>query len=91
MNLSDDPFMIPILGRREVELRDVNSWQVLPLPKIGLPAAPWSTPNNIPHASSAEPAEQRPHYVAIRLLYLRPGLKYEDTCISEIRVAFSHA
>jgi hypothetical protein len=80
----DDWFGLPVLGRHEVELRDVDGWQPLPLPAAGPPPAGWA-PSAGPHAEKPEPAKQRPTYVAIRILSAYSGTKYEDTCISEVR------
>lgn len=74
---------IPLLGRGEVELKDVDGWQPLTLPAAGPPPATWKPGG--PPGTVANPADQHPAYVAIRILSVYPGTRYEDTCISEIR------
>ena len=70
---------MPVLGRHEVDLADLDGWQPLPLPK-------WSVPPlaEIPGPPGAY-KEQRPRFVAIRILSTWPGEKWQDTCISEVR------
>ncbi|NCG19114.1 MAG: hypothetical protein GWP91_08885 [Rhodobacterales bacterium] len=71
---------LPVLGRHEVTLTDVNDWQELALPEWKVPAA---------YAPSTQPGvtarPQRPAYLALRVLEAYPGTTWEDLCISEIR------
>jgi hypothetical protein len=77
-------FGIPVLGRHEIELADVDGWQPLPLPPTGRPPTGWA-PGAGPHAEKPAPELQKPTYLAIRILSVYPGTKYHDTCISEVR------
>lgn len=70
----------PVLGRREVELKDVDGWQELPLPEWSAPTG-WAP--SLPAGWTVPP--QTPRFVAMRILSVYPGTKYEDTCVSEIR------
>lgn len=76
---------IPVLGRAEVELKDVDGWQPLALPKWGPPPASWQPGG--PPGTVVDPAAQRPTYLALRILSVYPGEQFEDTCISEVRAA----
>jgi hypothetical protein len=80
----DEWYGIPVLGRHELELGDVDGWQPLPLPPAGRPPAGWA-PSGGPHDDKPVPEQQKPTYLAIRILSVYPGAKYEDTCISEVR------
>lgn len=62
---------VEVLAKREVELKDVNGWQDLPLPAHKVP--PPDTENPSLHT-----------FVAVEILSVYPGNKYQDTCISEI-------
>lgn len=70
---------LPVLGRHEVELEDRNGWQPLPLPT-------WSTPTDWdPERPPGWKIEtQEPAFVAIRVLSVYEGSRWQDTCISEI-------
>jgi hypothetical protein len=62
---------VVVLGRSEVELKDVNDYQELPLPVVTFPK---DDPDVIPGNT----------FVAIEILSVYPGAKYKDTCISEL-------
>lgn len=74
--------LLPVVGRHEVTLEDRDGWQPLPLPAWKLPTdyAP-----DIPKTYPLAP--QVPAYLALRILEVTPGTTWEDTCISEVRVA----
>lgn len=63
---------IRVLAKGEADLKNKNGYQQLPLPKHDL--KPWKE-GDPPSAS----------FVAIEILSVYPGSKYQDTCISEIR------
>lgn len=75
---------MPVLGRSELEFADLDAWQPLPLPA-------WSvTPlAELPGPPGSYPVNQRPRFLAIRILTAWPGEKWEDTCISEVRAKVS--
>ena len=66
-------------GSREVELKDLNAPQPLPLPEHerGAVATPFSDPSMAPPAT----------FLGIELLEAYPGSTWQDTCISEVAAA----
>lgn len=73
---------LPVLGRHEVTLEDRDGWQPLPLP-------PWKPPEGYDPERPANwgLVPQVPAYLGMRVLEAVPGTSWEDTCISEVRVA----
>lgn len=61
------------IGSVEVELRDVNGWQPLSYPQV--PGSPYQSHQRV--------------LLGIEILSVYPGTRYTDTCISEIRPAYS--
>jgi len=71
---------MPDLGRGEVELADLDGWQPLPLPVWAVPPLA-----ELPGPPGSYPVNQRPRFLAVRILTAWPGEKWEDTCISDVR------
>jgi len=62
---------IKVLAKHDIELKDVNGFQSLPLPTFSNPGA------------------DRPNYlIALEILSVYSGLKFKDTCISEINKTY---
>jgi hypothetical protein len=70
---------MPVLGRHEVELADLDGWQALPLPTWADPKP--SSPPGPPGVWQA----QAPRFAAIRVLSTYAGERWQDTCLSEVR------
>jgi hypothetical protein len=73
-------FNVKTIGSIEAELKDAMGWQKLPLPV---------PPGNIPKTKTAGVSEQDSEvkwFVALQILSVYPGTKWEDCCISEIGV-----
>ncbi|HOJ99269.1 MAG TPA: hypothetical protein PLW34_06890 [Termitinemataceae bacterium] len=69
---------IKVYAVHEVELKDTMGWQPLPLPPI-----PASVPKT--KTEGLDPKHWKPHWlVAIQIVSVYPGSKWEDCCITEI-------
>ncbi|HSH13000.1 MAG TPA: hypothetical protein VLA15_04600, partial [Desulfurivibrionaceae bacterium] len=67
---------IKALASREVELRDAMGWQALPLPEASAPPTAMT---------GLDPSEQTTvWFVAVQILSVYPGSRWEDCCISDI-------
>jgi hypothetical protein len=67
---------IKVIGKHEVELKDLNGWQKLSLPK---PLKNVSLECPLP-----EEYQGKYYFVALEILSVYKGSKFNDTCISEI-------
>jgi hypothetical protein len=72
---------LPVLGRHEVELNDVDAWQPVALPAVRAPVS-WK-PGNPQWAG--DPSQQVPSFVALRIVSVWPGSTWQDICVSELR------
>ena len=71
---------LPVLGSHEVTLRDTPDWQVVATPT-------WKPRENFnpDRPKNWRLPEQKPSFVAIEIISVYAGDKWQDTCLSEIR------
>ena len=71
---------LPVLGSHEVTLQDTRDWQTVATPD-------WAPRENFnPDRPKNWPLpEQKPSFVAIEIISVYAGTKWQDTCLSEVR------
>lgn len=70
---------ITVLGSHEITLKDLNGWQPLPLPSHKRLAF-----HSISQHGEPVVKDENSTFIAVEILSVYKGTKYNDTCISEI-------